>query len=398
METRTDKRAERVTEVAAKLGDGDYDAQPQEGVAGEEGRPEPPPEDRFLCGLAPRPPRVFDPSIDPGRSEAILVSDSKWVNGTTLRYCFLEDPPVTADRQVVINAFQAWRDIPIGLQFQEVGDPGEAEIRITFDQDDGSWSTVGRDALLRPSTMATMNFGWQLSGWTYGRDTAIHEIGHAVGLPHEHQNPMAGIVWDEPAVIADLAGAPNFWDEETTRWNILRKIAPDTVQGSAWDPNSIMHYAFGPGLIIEPPEFQVGLVPEPGFSARDLEWATKFYPPNPDGGLERLVPFESKSLDLAPGEQVNFSVVPDTTGWYQFGTFGSSDTVLVLFEEVTTGPEESQGLRFRAGDDDSGSDRNAHFWAKLFKGQRYVLRLRLYWPGLAGRTAVMMWQGSGPPN
>jgi hypothetical protein len=25
-------------------------------------------------------------------------------------------------------------------------------------------------------------------------------------------------------------------------WNILRKIEPDTVQGSNWDPDSIMHY------------------------------------------------------------------------------------------------------------------------------------------------------------
>jgi hypothetical protein len=51
----------------------------------------------------------------------------------------------------------------------------------------------------------------------WGIDTAIHEIGHTLGLPQEHQNPNAGIVWDEPAVIADLGGSPNFWSEAKTR-------------------------------------------------------------------------------------------------------------------------------------------------------------------------------------
>ena len=47
----------------------------------------------------------------------------------------------------------------------------------------------------------TMNFGWDLTT-SYGHDTALHEIGHTLGFPHEHQNPTAGIVWNEPAVLA----------------------------------------------------------------------------------------------------------------------------------------------------------------------------------------------------
>ena len=53
-----------------------------------------------------------------------------------------------------------------------------------------------------------MNFGWDLT--QPGEiDTAIHEIGHTLGFPHEHQNPHAGIVWDEEAVYAALAQPPN---------------------------------------------------------------------------------------------------------------------------------------------------------------------------------------------
>ena len=59
--------------------------------------------------------------------------------------------------------------------------------------------------------------------------------------------------------------------------------------------------------------------------------------------------------------------------------------MLALFEEV-----DGQ-LRHRAADDDSGEERNARFETKLYKGRRYVLRVRLYWADQSGETAVMMW-------
>jgi hypothetical protein len=81
-------------------------------------------------------------------------------------------------------------------------------------------------------------------------DTALHGIGHTLGLPHEHQNPNAGIVWDEETVYTSLGGPPNNWPREKTQWNILRKIEPDTVQGSYWDPDwsgSGSAFSQGPG-------------------------------------------------------------------------------------------------------------------------------------------------------
>ena len=78
------------------------------------------------------------------------------------------------------------------------------------------------------------------------RRRRAHEIGHTIGFPHEHQNPNAGIVWDEEAVYRALGGPPNNWSRETTFHNIIRKIQPDRVQGSTWDPDSVMHYPFEP--------------------------------------------------------------------------------------------------------------------------------------------------------
>ena len=176
------------------------------------------------CEVPMVPTPVFSAGFDPERAAAILVSSDKWVNGTELRYHFLGEPTIAGDKKAVRDAFKQWQTLPIGISFREVADPNEAEVRVTFDRTDGSWSYVGRQVLDRPQAEATMNFGWRLSGPGGDPDTALHEIGHTLGLPHEHQNPNAGIVWDEPKVIARFAGPPNNWPEQKTRWNILRKI------------------------------------------------------------------------------------------------------------------------------------------------------------------------------
>lgn len=288
-----------------------------------------------------------------------------------------------AERDVVRAAFKAWKDIGIGLEFAEVNMPEEAEIRIGFQRGDGAWSHLGRDVLDQGQSDRTMNFGWNIRD---DIDTAIHEIGHTLGFPHEHQNPHAGIQWNEEAVYADLAGPPNHWGREKTFWNIIRKLPQSEVEGSAWDKDSIMHYPFKAGLIVKPEGFEnQPLVPAPGLSARDKEFAKRFYPPLSANDYRVLSPFQSVQATIDPGGQMNFIVNPTATRRYRFATLGDSDTVMVLFEEV--GDE----LRFRSGDDDSGEDFNASLEEKLFAGRTYVLRVRLYWQRQKGDFGVVMW-------
>jgi len=158
------------------------------------------------------------------------------------------------------------------------------------------------------------------------------------------------------------------------------------VQGSSWDRDSIMHYPFEAGLILQPAQYRTEpLVPAGGLSARDVMWIRTFYPPQDEEGRRTLVPSESQRLSVAAGQQVDLDVEPSGTRRYTFSTIGQADTVMVLFEEV------DGALRFRAGDDDSGQDRNARFTVKLFAGRRYVLRIRLYYAWAAGDTAVVMY-------
>jgi hypothetical protein len=122
-------------------------------------------------------------------------------------------------------------------------DDADADIRIAFDKNDGSWSYVGLCQGDVPKDKATMNFGW-LTPTTddaeYQR-VVLHEFGHALGLVHEHQHPAAKIAWNEPVVLAYYRRTQG-WDEETTRHNVFEKYAADQLRQAEYDRDSIMHY------------------------------------------------------------------------------------------------------------------------------------------------------------
>lgn len=118
--------------------------------------------------------------------------EKKWVNGSVIKYHFLDDPGVVGSekfKNIVRTSWAEWKAQGIGLIFEEVQQRELADCRIGFMQGDGSWSYIGRDILNQLKNERTMNFGWDIEREP---DTCRHEIGHTLGLPHEHQNPNAG--------------------------------------------------------------------------------------------------------------------------------------------------------------------------------------------------------------
>jgi hypothetical protein len=341
---------------------------------------------------APRMPE-FAQDVGPVRAFSIINHTKKWVNGTELTYyCYSSADAVPAawrgkasDVQEVHAAFTKWSNLGLGLSFKAVSRAEDAQVRIGFDANDGSWSFMGRDVLLeRDPLHRTMNFGWALST-VYGRDTALHEIGHTLGLEHEHQNPNGGIVWDEPAVFQYFRGSPNFWNDRQIRQNILDKLNPSQIKSTTWDPNSVMQYEFDAGLIMEPAQYRSGIKPAGGLSADDISWAKATYPGVAVNQVTSLKVAQSSLLNLGRGQTRLFNFKPSRTRTYQIGTFGTSDTVMVLFEKT------AQGNVQIAGDDDSGQDRNALIKMRLTKGREYQIGVRLYYADAEAETSIMVW-------
>lgn len=155
----------------------------------------------------------------------------------------------------------------VNLDISFVDKPEQANVRISFDSNGGAWSLVGTDHL-HERTEATMNLGW------FDVPTTIHEFGHMLGMIHEHQNPHGEkIKWNEAKVYA-WAKTTQGWSEETTRTNIIQPYETSTINGSNFDPLSIMLYFFPGSLTTNDKGTHQNL----RYSGEDVLWIHNIYP------------------------------------------------------------------------------------------------------------------------
>ncbi|HEX6705956.1 MAG TPA: M12 family metallopeptidase [Albitalea sp.] len=297
-----------------------------------------------------------------GRTRAIAPRGKSWINGSTLRVRFMGG---TAAEQATAREQALWWSQVANLSF-DFGNAPDAEIRITFDENDGAWSMIGTDARSIPFNQATMNLGFLDGG------TAAHEFGHAIGLAHEHSSPLGGMEWNKPVVLRDLAGPPNFWDAATVQHNVFFKYAMDQINGTAFDPDSIMLYAF-------PAEWTLNGVSTHAndvLSQLDKEFVAgaKMYPRTQPGLPDAVAlgvgaPKVEASIGR-PGEEDLFRFHADTDGVYVMETRGNTDVYMKLF-----GPNSPTGLLEE--DDDSGYGLNPRISASLLAGD-YFLQVRHY--------------------
>ena len=302
-----------------------------------------------------------------GGDRAISPIGKAWPNGSRLTVSFHGG---TASEQATARAQAAWWEQACNISF-DFGQHTAADIRITFDPSLGAWSYVGTDCKGIPADQPTMNLGF-LDGGTAG-----HEFGHAIGLAHEHSNPAGGIQWNEPVVIAALAGPPNFWDEATVRHNVFRKYALDQIKGTDFDADSIMLYAFPASWTLNGVATHANDV----LSALDKGFVAgaTMYPkagPVVSDAVELPLDGTKVNADIGKGgEEDVFTFTVESDGVYDVRTNGSTDVYLKLF-----GPDSDTALV--AEDDDSGYGVNARIRRSLVPG-RYWAQVR-HWNAETG--------------
>lgn len=207
----------------------------------------------------------------------LFAGQRRWEVGRVLRVCMFGGNEVVST--LVREAASEWNNYS-GVKFDFGPEPqgynclssqtGYFQIRIGFSSP-GYWSAVGNDSEMRMEALSpSMNFQGFNRLYSPGRMSATdvvqkaershiatikHELGHALGLLHEHQNPSLGcreeIKWEGPGNVYDYyAAPPNSWTAEQVDRNMgfVGQTDPDYVSQES-DRESIMMYALAPAIL-----------------------------------------------------------------------------------------------------------------------------------------------------
>jgi hypothetical protein len=176
---------------------------------------------------------------------AVAYLPKRWPNGSALKVGFMDNDYALKGK--VMAKVQQWSNYA-NITFTE-SSAGDADIRISF-RGSGYWSVIGTDAKKISKNEQTMNLEfWNGVSDSEVQRVTLHEFGHALGLLHEHESPLAQIPWNKDAVYKYYMGPPNCWSHDEVDQQVLdrEKAGPDLAMTS-FDKDSIMCYPVDPKL------------------------------------------------------------------------------------------------------------------------------------------------------
>ncbi|KAJ2931123.1 hypothetical protein H1R20_g5928, partial [Candolleomyces eurysporus] len=199
----------------------------------------------------------------------------------TITVGFVNPTPGTPVQQAKVQEVVKEWEKHANLKFRFIPNGNDAEIRISFQLLNGSWSYIGNIALQIAKPNPTMNYGWvhPTPGITEEeRGVILHEFGHAIGYLHEHQSPRRGekLTLNEPVVIEYYKRTQNPpWEEAKTRANVINVYSRGEVSNfSATDFTSIMMYYMPANFNLQ----GITIRPNRSLSALDKAYAFLNYP------------------------------------------------------------------------------------------------------------------------
>ncbi len=220
-----------------------------------------------------------------------------WEIGQTIKVGF--DQTVSAEYfdliESIASTYEHYANINLEFTFDD-----EVHILIGTDYLDSPWSFVGRRYQRSIFDSKTMNlpieslykaikiFDDSDRAYREFKRIVLHEFGHALGLRHEHQNPLADICWDEEAMnnycTANGIGCSNYLPLENT----------EGLKYSVYDRYSIMHYQIG----VEPTFCDYKSPYTYNLSTLDKRWINIMYPFSEDFVAEEVVQLGIESIRL----------------------------------------------------------------------------------------------------
>lgn len=214
------------------------------------------------------------PPIEPaGPARARADYRLLWAPGSRLRVRFLNGPSLLHRR--VLRLAQIWSAYA-NISF-EPSDDSAAEVRVAFNEGQGSWSYEGTTCLEIGPDEQTVNFGWLRTDSAIDEieSVVLHEFGHVLGLAHEHNNPDAAITWKKKTVYREMGGPPNFWSKEQVDLLFFSTWPRNRFPfAKPFDPHSIM--AFPVPQQFTEDGFSIGR--NVAISAGDREFISRLYP------------------------------------------------------------------------------------------------------------------------
>ncbi len=188
-----------------------------------------------------------------------------WPTGSILNACFFLGQ--RAHRRLVVEAAAEWSaagnirfDFGQAPGYRDCDPAKPSAIRIGFQPDLASSSRIGTRARDAARSRPTMFIG--VGGIVTRTDddiryAALHELGHALGLPHEHQHPASpcpaefkiAAVCERQDVFAAYTELERQETLAMMRSQVRLRRDADPAALPPYDVGSIMHYRFPPALL-----------------------------------------------------------------------------------------------------------------------------------------------------